>query len=79
MNTTRLREDWYGDPIELGDACILRKGDKVARCLLVTHPLGWELRLMSTDLLRSQLCRSSEEILSTHEQWKTAMIEKGWR
>jgi hypothetical protein len=78
MSTTRLREDWYGDPIELGDAWILRKGDKVARCLLVTHPLGWELRLMSTDLLRSQLCRSSEEILSTHEQWKTAMSEKGW-
>ena len=44
----------------------------------VTHPLGWELRLMTSDLLRSQVCRSSEEILSTHEQWKAAMIEKGW-
>jgi hypothetical protein len=79
MSTTRLREDWYGDPIELGDAWILHKGEKVARCLLVTHPLGWELRLMTTDLLRSQVCRSSEEILSAHEQWKAAMIEKGWR
>jgi hypothetical protein len=78
MNTTRLRDDWYGDPIELGNAWMLRKGEKVARCLLVTHPLGWELRLMTTDLLRSQACRSSEEILSTHEQWKAAMIEKGW-
>jgi hypothetical protein len=79
MNTTRLREDWYGAPIELGNAWILRKDNKVARCLLVTHPLGWELRLITTDLLRSQVCRSSEEILNTHEQWKTAMIEKGWR
>jgi hypothetical protein len=50
----------------------------VARCTLATHPLGWELRLMATDLLRSQVCRSSEEILNTHEQWKAAMIEKGW-
>jgi hypothetical protein len=31
----------------LGDASILRKREnKVARCTLVTHPLGWELRLM---------------------------------
>jgi hypothetical protein len=46
---------------------------------LVSHEFGWELRLMTTDLLRSQVCRSSEEILSTHEQWKAAMLEKGWR
>jgi hypothetical protein len=77
MNT-RQREHWDGDPIELGDAWILRKAEKVARCILVTHPLGWELRLMTTDLLRSQVCRSSEEILNTHEAWKTATIGKGW-
>jgi hypothetical protein len=78
MNTTRQREHWDGDPIELGDAWTLRKGEKVARCIVVTHPLGWELRLMTSDLLRSQVCRSSEEILNTHEAWKTAMVEKGW-
>jgi hypothetical protein len=55
------------------------KATKVARCILVTHPLGWELRLMTSDLLRSQVCRSSEEILSTHEEWKAAMLERGWR
>jgi hypothetical protein len=47
---------------------ILRKGEKVARCILVSHPLGWELRLMTTDLLRSQVCRSSTEVLDTSEQ-----------
>ena len=52
MHTTRQREQWDGDPIELGDAWTLRKGEKVARCILVTHPLGWELRLMTSDLLR---------------------------
>ena len=33
---------------------------------------------MTSDLLRSQLCHSSEEILDTHEAWKSAMIDKGW-
>ena len=64
--------------MDLGDVWTLRKEEKVARCILVTHPLGWELRLMTTDLLRSQVCRSSEEILNTHEQWKAAMLAKGW-
>jgi hypothetical protein len=59
---TPQREDWNGHPAELGDAWILRKGNKVARCVLVTHPLGWELRLMTPDLLRSHVCRSSEEM-----------------
>jgi hypothetical protein len=29
-----------------------------------------------TSLLRSQVCRSSEEILDTNEQWKATMVEK---
>ena len=32
---------------------------------------------MTTELLRSQVYRSSEEILNTHEQWKAAMLAKG--
>jgi hypothetical protein len=75
---TPQREDWDGHPVALGDAWSLRKGNKVARCVLVTHPLGREPRLMTPDLLRSQVCRSSDEILKTNEQWKTAMLTKGW-
>ena len=56
----------------------MRKGEKVVR-ILVSHPLGWELRVMTPDLLRSQVCRSSEKILSTQEAWKAAMLAKGWR
>jgi len=37
------------------------------------------LRLMTSDLLGSHVCRSSEKIVNTHEQWKAAMIEKGRR
>ena len=67
-----------GHLVELGDAWTLRKGTKVARCVLVRHQLGWESRLMVGELLRSQVCRSSEEIWSTQESWKAAMMTKGW-
>jgi hypothetical protein len=77
MNTPQ-REHWDGQPVELCDAWVLRKGEKVARLILVSHPLGWELRLMTIDLLRSQVCRSAEEVLATHEAWKAAMVGKGW-
>ena len=43
----------------------------------VTHRFGWELRLITTDL-RSQVCRSSEEVLDSEERWKAAMINRGW-
>ena len=79
MNATPQRENWEGHPVDLGDAWVLCKGNKVARCSLVSHPLGWALRLITTDLVRSQVCRSSEEVLNTHEAWKAAaMLETGW-
>jgi hypothetical protein len=76
MNIIWQRESWNGHPVELGDAWTLRKADKVARCSLVSHPVGWELRLMTSDLLRSHVCRSSDEILDTTELWKGALIER---
>ena len=79
MNTTRQRVYWDGHPVELGDAWTLRKGEKIARCILVSHQLGWELRLMTNDLLRSQVCRSSDEVLDTQELWQAALLAKGWQ
>ena len=77
MQTTPQRENWDGHPVELGDAWTLRKGAKVARCVLVSHQFGWELRLMVGELMRSQVCRSPAEILNTHEAWKAAMVQEG--
>ena len=79
MNPTPPREHWNGHPVELGAAWTLRKGEKEARCSLWSHPLGWEMRLFTTDSLGSQVCRSLDEILETQEAWKMALIEKGWR
>ena len=48
--------------------------------MLMSHLFGHELKLFIGDeLLRSQVCRTGDEVLNTHEQWKAAMIEKGWR
>jgi hypothetical protein len=52
-----------------------------AVCELWSHQLGWELRLVidGGELTRSQVCRSNDEILDMQEQWKAAMIGKGWQ
>ena len=68
-----------GHSIELGNIWTLCKGTKTARCvLLITPHLGWELRLIVGERLLSQTCCSSDEILSTHQSWKAAMMTKGW-
>lgn len=77
------RPEWNGEPFAVGDLFRLHK-DKAGRpleaaCRLVTHQLGWELRLeVAGSLQRSQVCRSQDDVLDTSEQWKAAMIEKGW-
>jgi len=67
---------------DLGDLFVLHKGSnrRVARCALTTHILGWECRLMiGRELLQSKVCRSQEEVFSAGEEWKAAMMEKGWK
>lgn len=73
------REYWTGERTELGNAWTLTKGTKIARCILWSHQFGHELKLVVGDeLLRSQACRSGEQILTTHDEWKAAMLAKGW-
>jgi hypothetical protein len=76
------RPDWHGTPRELGDLFVLHKDRREARAQLLTHQLGWEVRLLigaQVELVQSQVCRTQEEVLSTGEQWKAAMMEKAWR
>ena len=77
MNTT-IRPFWNGVPVELETVWTLAKRDRVARCVLLSHELGWELRIDSGDLLLTQVCRSDQEIEDVSAAWKAAMIEKGW-
>jgi hypothetical protein len=77
------RLEWYGEPLKVTDLFRLHRakcgGQIEAACRILTHQLGWELRLeISGSLQRSQVYRSQHEVLETSEAWKLAMIEKGW-
>ena len=78
------RESWIGCPAMLGEGWRLHKvvcgHPRQAVCELWCHQLGWELQLVidGGDLRRSQVVRSNDEILTVTEQWKTAMVERGW-
>jgi hypothetical protein len=66
----------------LGELFILKKNRRQAVCKLRSHQFGWEVRLFigaQLDMLQSQVCRTQDEVLTTGEQWKAAMIEKGWK
>ena len=72
------RDEWAGEPRELGQMFVLHKhrsGRQLeAVCRLLSHPLGWELRLeIAGSLQRSQVCRSQDEVLDTGEAWRAAM------
>jgi hypothetical protein len=51
-----------------------------AVCELLTHERGWELRLVvdGNDLRNSRLLPADDDVLSVVEEWKTAMVERGW-
>ena len=78
MNATRQREFRNGQPAQLETRWTLAKRGKVAPLVLLTHQLGWELRVESGDLLLTSVCRSDRDIEDVSAAWKAAMIEKGW-
>ena len=71
------REFWNGQPTQLETLWTLTKRGKVAHLVLLTHQLGWELRVESGDLLLTSVCRSDGDIEDVSAAWKAAMIEKG--
>jgi hypothetical protein len=75
------RPNWHGSPVDLGELFILKKNRRQAVCKLRSHQFGWEVRLFigaQADIVQTQVCRTQDEVLTTGEQWKAAMIEKGW-
>ena len=46
--------------------------------MIASVRLGTALIIDGGSLQRSQVCRSSDEVLDTQEQWKAAMVGKGW-
>ena len=75
------RPDWHGSPIDLGELFIVKKNGRQATCKLRSHQFGWELLLFvgaQIEVVQTQVCRSQDEVADTGEQWKRAMMEKGW-
>ena len=71
MNTTQ-REYWDGSPAAIGEGFRVYKdrgGRRLeAACSLLTHQLGFELRLtVNGELQRLQVCRSTDEVLALTE------------
>ena len=72
---------WNGTPREIGDLFRLHKNRREARAVIFSHVFGWEVRLLvgsQREVVQTQVCRTQDEVLSTGEQWKAAMVEKGW-
>lgn len=75
------RPEWHGSPVQLGELFVLTKNNRQARCVLQTHQFGWEVRLFvgaQLEVVQSQVCRTQDDVLATGEQWKAAMLAKGW-
>lgn len=81
--TALQRPDWYGQAAKQGELFSMHKrrgrGQLHATGELWTHQLGWEVRLMiAGELHRSEVCRSQDDVLAAGDQWKAALVEKGW-
>jgi hypothetical protein len=72
------REHWNGEAAFLGDAWVLRKGNRAATCALFAHQFGWELRLTIGKLLRTQVCRSTDDVHRRQEEWRAAALLRGY-
>ena len=79
MNTLQ-RENWSDEPARLGESWRLHKSgcpSKEAICWLQSHAFGWELVLeINGSLYASQVCRNSEQVLTTSEQWKRRWLRR---
>jgi hypothetical protein len=76
------RPEWHGSPVHLGELFLVRKNHVEARCVVRSHQLGWELCLqlgLNRDFLQTKVCRTGAEVLATGDEWKAAMIAKGWQ
>jgi hypothetical protein len=73
------RPDCYGSPVDLGELFVVQKHAR-RTCRIHSHQFGWEMRALNrhTEVVQTQVCRSPHDVLTTGEQWKATMIEKGW-
>ena len=81
MADVPARPIWNGSPTELGELFVMRRGRRETTCKLFSHRLGWELRLLMgvrADIMLAKVCASYDDVVTTGEQWRMSLAEKGW-
>lgn len=64
---------------DIGNVWTLTKGGKRLVCTLHTHRMGWELRVWyGPELVRSEVCKTQDDVLSTAEKWKATALTDAW-
>jgi hypothetical protein len=74
------RYSFYAGPRNLGEMWTLTRAPATIVCVLSTHSLGWELRLMNgSRALRTQVCRSESEVFTTSDAWMAQAKATGYQ
>lgn len=74
------RYSFYAGPRTIGEIWTLAREPATIVCVLWTHSLGWELRLMNgTKAIRKQVCRSEGEVFSTSDAWMAQAKATGYQ
>ena len=59
---------------------IAKQGRTSLTCIVTTHPLGWELRIMKNGReTRSQVCQTHHETFEQAAEWMVEYEDDGWR
>ena len=73
------RFEWDGISRTLGNIWTAEKAARKMTCRLVTHPLGWELRLLiGEELFQSETCRTDTKVFEVADRWESEVASKGW-
>jgi hypothetical protein len=73
------RFDWDGTSRPVANVWTLTKSGRPMTCSLVTHPIGWELRLrIGSELFQSELCRTEDNVFDVSGKRRSEAEAKGW-
>lgn len=69
----------HAGPEPIGEMWKATLGTRTIRCAVATHRLGWELRLsVGDELMRSQVCKTQNQVFDASEAWQAEANQKGW-
>ncbi len=67
-------------PNDVGTIWTMKRPDHAARCALIAHADGWELRvLVDGEALLSERCARAGDAFELAAGWKRRMLDQGWQ